>query len=310
MNGQSGCLLLLAVLFVPACRTSPHDRSDTPNPRFDSGQPVGPVTAIVCEGDWLASCSQSGVRIDESLVALEFRPVDLALTSSGVLVGGGKPGRTGEVTVLTRAGEVMAHRQVSEDLVYKVAVSPDGHSAAAGCADGTLVILKLPSLELVRRLSPHTAPVRALQFSADGTRLTSGGLDGLVCSLVLASEEIVVFAAHTSGVESLRLVDGVVYSGSVDGKVRVHTRSRLIRSYLGLGYPVVDLLPVQGKMLALLSSGDVVELLVDSDQVLVQHRFGTEVFALAACPYKDGSVEFLAGLSGKLVKATASLVAF
>lgn len=61
-----------------------------------------------------------------------------------------------------------------------LAVSPDGHLAATGGFNRSIELWDLEKRGRLRTLVGHTGAIRALQFTADGTQLTSAG-DGTIC---------------------------------------------------------------------------------------------------------------------------------
>jgi WD40 repeat protein len=67
------------------------------------------------------------------------------------------------------------------------AISPDetllavgGFAALRDSRDCRVMLISLPEGQLVRTLTGHTLPIRTLSFSPDGSRLASGGDDGVV----------------------------------------------------------------------------------------------------------------------------------
>jgi len=89
---------------------------------------------------------------------------------------------TGKETLLTLRGNVLSS-------VESLAVSPDGQTLAAGCADGTIKLWTIPDLATapvqkqfpIRTLSAHSGSVSGLCFS-EGERqlLYSAGVDGSI----------------------------------------------------------------------------------------------------------------------------------
>ena len=137
----------------------------------------------------------------------------------------------------------MTRRKLGDDLVYSVAVSPDGKTAAAAMADGRVLTFGFPSLATgsVTEANRHRAIVRAVAFSPDGQWIASAGLDGLVLLTPRNPKaKPVVLADHSAGVESLAFApdSGQLASGSRDGRVRLHTiGGRLLRTFQGVGEP-------------------------------------------------------------------------
>jgi hypothetical protein len=157
---------------------------------------------------------------------------------SGIrVVAGGDPGLSGEIACLGPG--LYAYRRLADDLVYDVAISPDGRLAAAACADGRVLLLALPGLAGPRERARHAGVCRAVAFAPGGDLLASVGLDG---KLLLADPRgeapPLVIADHTAGAECVAWSpDGhQIASGARDGKVRVHRRDgRLLQTHQRLG---------------------------------------------------------------------------
>jgi cytochrome c len=202
-----------------------------------------------------------------------------------LVVAGGEPARSGAVAVLTPGGGVHAVRRVADDVVYAVAIAPDGGSIAAGCADGRVLLLAGKDLRAERVAHRHTAPCRAIAFSPDGALLVSGGLDGTLLLNRRDGAAPRVLQDHTAGVECLAWsADGALLaSGARDGKVRVHDRDgRLLRTYLRLCERVtaIAFAAARGTFLAGLLDGKVVALAAGSATFAEVHDFGEPVHAL------------------------------
>jgi len=210
---------------------------------------LGPITGIVTDGDHIYSVSQAGVfRETKRLAKPRFRVMSMAGAPKKnaepiLLLGGGQPAASGEIAAIDPANGTLTRRKLGDDLVYSVAVSPDGNTAAAAMADGRVLTLGFPSLATgsVTEANRHQAVVRAVAFSPDGQWLASAGLDGLVLLTPRNPKaKPVVLADHSAGVESLAFApdSGQLASGSRDGRVRLHAiGGRLLRTFQGVGEP-------------------------------------------------------------------------
>lgn len=158
-----------------------------------------------------------------------------------LMVVGGEPGVSGLVSVYEPGAGVRHVEKLADDLLYDVAVSPNGQ-CAIGAADGR-VFLRAENKESFANLPvqhKHTAAVRSVVFSPDGHYLASAGLDGLVLlSNVESAESPLALQDHSEKVECVAFSADSrwVYSGARDGRVRVHAASdgRLVRTYTELG---------------------------------------------------------------------------
>ena len=218
---------------------------------------LGPIVALASIGETVYSASQGGIFEHSDgharwILQPPFRVFTLAgrthpQTKKPILIlGGGTPGISGEIAMLDPASGSLITCRVSNDLVYGVAIHPDGTEAALACADQRVLTIALPSLDLPSShlRHKHTAEARAVAYSADGRHLASGGLDGV---LLLSSEdsatEPIVLQEHTAGVECLQFSPDSRFlaSGSRDARVRMHSADgRFLRTYSRIGPEAPD----------------------------------------------------------------------
>jgi WD40 repeat protein len=210
---------------------------------------LGPITGIVTDGDHIYSVSQAGIfRKAKRLAKPPFRVMSMAgaprnNAESLLLLGGGQPAVSGEIAAIDPAKGTLTRRKLGDDLVYSVAVSPDGKTAAAAMADGRVLTFDFPGLNLdsVAEANRHQAIVRAVAFSPNGQWLASAGLDGLVLLTPRKPKaKPIVLADHSAGVESLAFApdSSQLATGSRDSRVRLHTiEGRLLRTFQGVGEP-------------------------------------------------------------------------
>jgi len=205
---------------------------------------LGPVTGVTLANGNVYSVSQAGIFSGvRRLAKPPFRVMSMAASKPLLLVGGGQPAASGDVAVYDSDGGALAKRHLGDDLVYSVAVAPDGKTAAAAMADGRVLTFAFPGLAAasVAEANRHEAIVRAVAFSPDGRWLASAGLDGLV--LLTPRQpgvKPVVLADHSAGIESLAFApnSGRLATGSRDGRVRLHSiEGRLLRTFAGVGEP-------------------------------------------------------------------------
>ena len=211
---------------------------------------LGPVVSIVHVEGQVYAVSQGGVFLHagqntERVFEPGFRVFAMASKGEGrealLLLSGGAPGESGLLASLelqTGKAEVIT---VSKDVVYDVAVSPNGKEAALACADNRVLTVNLndfPNGSPVVR-HKHTSDARVVEYSPDGSGLVSGGLDGvLLISSTTGDRKVRTLQEHTSGIESLAFSpDGKQFaSGARDAKVRVHDLDGgFVRTYRGVG---------------------------------------------------------------------------
>jgi WD40 repeat protein/DNA-binding SARP family transcriptional activator len=88
--------------------------------------------------------------------------------------------------------------------ITSLAISPDGGSALAGLADGSIVLWEIAARQERLRLTGHAGRVNALAISSDGTAALSGGSDRQVILWNLATgREVRRFAGHTGVVRTV-----------------------------------------------------------------------------------------------------------
>lgn len=95
---------------------------------------------------------------------------------------------------------------------------------AAGCADGTILLLDLPSSSVIAQSRPHAGRVWGIALSPDGEHLASASDDGTVALLWLPELSVLhILAAHEDGACSVAFSrDGsLLASGGHDGAIRL-----------------------------------------------------------------------------------------
>jgi dipeptidyl aminopeptidase/acylaminoacyl peptidase len=95
-----------------------------------------------------------------------------------LLVGEGTPYGPGAVKAFdVETGEPAFTFQEFKDVVYALAISPDGKLLAAGCGDGCAYVWSLEEKKLVTTLKDHNGWVLGVSFSADGKLLATASAD-------------------------------------------------------------------------------------------------------------------------------------
>ena len=217
--------------------------ADARAPRLPASH-LGQVTGEASLRAVRYTCSRAGVFAggagDGALRAVwqpPFRVLDISAAEQGpwLLACGGDPARSGVLAVVSPAGAEVARAELSPDLLYAVAASPDGELAATGGADGKVWILALPRLDERRVCHAHGKPCRAVAFSPDAAWLASGGRDGLLLvSPVAANAAPLAIRDHVAGVEEVAFTPaGTIVSRALDGRWREHDKGgRQLRSWV------------------------------------------------------------------------------
>jgi WD40 repeat protein len=129
------------------------------------------------DGRIIAAATRSAIRLWDAadhrcLAAREDSGGGLFFTSAGQLLSTPHLGKAVQVwdQALTPLG-VLAH----QDNVYRLAVSPDGSTLAAGDDEGRVTIWDLTTLTRRGTLEAHAGSVSCLAFAPDGRWLATGG---------------------------------------------------------------------------------------------------------------------------------------
>ncbi|MBD2343457.1 serine/threonine-protein kinase [Anabaena subtropica] len=114
--------------------------------------------------------------------------------------------------------------QGHSDVVFSVAISPDGKTFASGSKDKTIKLWNLTTGEQIRNLAGHSGGVGPVAISPDGKTLASGSGDKTIKLWNLATgQQIRTLTGHSSEVNSLAISpDGkTLASGSSDTTIKL-----------------------------------------------------------------------------------------
>ena len=150
-----------------------------------------------------------------------------------IAVGGGEPGRNGEVRLMDfETGQLKGVIGRTSDVVLDIAVKPTlvavadpanpippaRNELAIASADGLIRVVDTESMAEVRTIANHADWVTAIAWSDDGTRLVSGSRDKSAKVFDAQNGELLVsYAGHAAAVRGVAfLPDGkqIVSSGS------------------------------------------------------------------------------------------------
>jgi WD40 repeat protein len=135
----------------------------------------------------------------------------------------GDDGRLVIWDVATRRKITATHGANTGTSLYSVAYSPDDRVIAAGDGDGQIIFWDAETLRMTAVITPHRANVLSIAFSADGTRLVSGGNDGDVAITEVKTGKVITkqVAAHSNWIWSVAFSpdNRTVASGGRDNRI-------------------------------------------------------------------------------------------
>lgn len=162
-------------------------------------------------------------------------------------IGSGVPSGPGGVRLVdVQTGEQTHVFEGPKDVVYSLAVSPDGKRLAAGGADGIARVWDLESKQLVKTIDQHTGWVLCVAFSRDGNLLVTAGADNMSRVWKVENWEMVAELADSDPVLGAAIgSDGIIVATVVSGqntralRFRRTDNRRSVRAYsTGLAFPL------------------------------------------------------------------------
>lgn len=155
------------------------------------------------------------------LTARWIRTLEKAPGEGQVLAGT----EDGKLVVLSLADRKETKRiDAHPAAIFDIAVNQAGDKIATSAGDGSIKVWTWPALEPAGSMSRGSDAVWAVQFSADGTKLISGGADRRIRLWDIAKSKLVMSIAVTPDwVTSLASVPGstLVVAGCMNGKLVV-----------------------------------------------------------------------------------------
>ncbi|MGP3915195.1 NB-ARC domain-containing protein [Nonomuraea sp. 10N515B] len=189
---------------------------------------TGPVTGVAVTGDGgaIVSGSRDGSVVVGRVGAAERErtlSADAPVTSI-VLAAGGRRivAGTTHATLNLWDLDTGANRRVLPfgEPVEQLSASPGGRLVAAGGAFGTVTVWDGDTGERLRDLRGRGGPILALAFTADGERVVSGCIDGMLAMWEVRSGRLVwEHHAHTSLLNAVHVLGDRLVSGGGDGSI-------------------------------------------------------------------------------------------
>jgi WD40 repeat protein len=142
-------------------------RDDAENARLVAEESANEASALAVSAS-LVSSAQIAFEDGDSFSALAF-----ALAANRV-----RPLPIAQMTLSDIAYQPGAIQWLNTHLSYIEQVDIYGNLAVSASRDDSLVIWNIETGELLHTLNGHNADVKTAQFSPDGSRIASGGLDG------------------------------------------------------------------------------------------------------------------------------------
>jgi len=169
-----GCLVSLVDLKEPSlCAQSSRSPVTFATLASDGQTIIFGSQRSVCRMSWDGTPVQSVKSSNLS----HIHDIVVCARSSRLFLVGGKPATSGIVEIYDKNNlELLSFRQVHEDVIYSVAISPDLNLIATASADGTCSVIDVDTLKTLNKYSGHSKPVSAIQF-LDLQQLVSGSAD-------------------------------------------------------------------------------------------------------------------------------------
>ena len=172
-----------------------------------------------------------GAIDDPNQIVHRVNAVDFSSDSSQLLVAGGVPSRTGELSIFRVSDGVRSlHlQQAHTDAIYAAKFSPDNKRIASGGADKYLRTFDTATGQQLRRLEGHTNYVLGLDWKGDGQTISSAGADNVVkvWDAEAGDQKLTIenqFTRHVTAIQYIGETDSIV-TACGDKLVRMHNSS-------------------------------------------------------------------------------------
>jgi WD40 repeat protein len=212
--------------------------------------PITPISDVVFspDGKLLAAMGHQEVVLWDLENAKLLRRIASGATGGALAflkdgrqlaIGSGVPCGPGGIRLVDiETGQPTHVFEGPKDIVYSIAVSPDGNLLAAGGADRIVRVWNTENKQLVKTLDQHTGWVLCVAFSRDGKLLVTAGADNMSRVWKLENWEMVAELPDSDAVLGAAMgADGITIATVVGGqnqrglRFRRTDNRRSIRSY-------------------------------------------------------------------------------
>lgn len=302
--------------------------------------PAAPVAALAFSPDgktlaaagykevllWDIENATLGKRIGAGQLGGSAHALVYLADGRSLAVGEGVPGKSGAVRVFdVKSGQQIHSFDEPKEVVYSLALSPDGKYLVAGAADSSAYVWSVTDKKLVATLTGHAGWVLGVSFSADGKLLATAGADN---SLRLWSTQtwkwVTTFTQKAAVHGGVILADGRTVVLGVGGpddrgiRVRRTDNARYTRSfYTAVGIPLDLAFTAKGNRLYVACSDHTVKALDARNGRLLATFSGHQdwVYSVALSPdatrvasgSADGTVKVWNAADGKLLATLVQL---
>lgn len=141
-----------------------------------------------------------------------------------IAVACGQPGKSGEVRIIELdSGAVRAVVARSTDVIWDVAFRPGQDEIAAACADKSIRIIDLNTLQETLHLQSHADWVTAVNWTPDGKTLVSASRDRSAKVFDIESEQLrISYKGHNAAVRGMSVSSDGTQVYSVGGDQKLH----------------------------------------------------------------------------------------
>ncbi|MCA9128118.1 MAG: hypothetical protein KDB22_13580 [Planctomycetales bacterium] len=238
--------------------------------------------------------TENNAQLVRRITNVGQRVYAVAFSADGqtLAVGGGEPGKSGEVRLIDYpSGAIKAVVSRTNDVVLDLAYHPIENVLAIGAADSTIRLVDGGTFETIQTIASHADWVTAVAWSEDGTRLASASRDKSVKIHERTSGQLIAsYLGHGAAVRGVSILadnqqvvsvgaDNKLHRWNVDGAKKI---SEL--SLAGEGYHLIR----NGERLFVPCSDRRLLQIDLTKNTIVNEFLGHQDWVLTAC-YRSGA---------------------